>query len=90
MTFGTSHPFTRVIAAVYWKILTIVIESGWSPCGLIMAVGTFGGKLKHLMVRISSAFKILLVAAQARIWGIVVISTMAHGAFIAYSRMRTI
>lgn len=66
MAFYTIVPLVAVIAAVNWKIHSVVIKISWFPCFFRMALQTIGGKVSCPVIRIVCFVVIVFVTTDAR------------------------
>jgi hypothetical protein len=77
---------TDIGVCSYYRIKRVV-ERGWRPGCLAMAIGTGGRELLRHVIRISCGIEIVSMAARASVGCIIVITIVAGGTIIGYSRM---
>lgn len=70
----------------YYRIKRVV-ERGWRPGCLVVAIGTGGRELLRHVIRIRGGIEIVSMAARTSIGCIIVITIVAGGTIIGYSRM---
>lgn len=87
MAIRTLIPFAFVFAAIYRKMLAVVVESRRHPGIFPVAIGAIGRKIQGYVVGVVGIVVIVGMATRAGIGGVVVIAVVAGGAFVGDHRV---